>query len=294
MKALGWMVCRSWIEKKVSHKKEILFSYLSPLLKQKILHMPSPLGDLTLGFDLVQDLISWVHPSWLSPFLRTFSEHDIRFFLASLEAQTNTYQKLKEQLQITGPLPSLSAHARQFFQEKMARALIHPMTDLPPLNALAPRVLPALLTLSMEELRLLPEFLGLHDLAIEMRQIIDNVKIKQIYAFLSHPKQHFLKILLHKRESVVFRPLEISRWDGDRNALLSILFQRGMNRLSKALYSEDPFFVWYIKHRMDAEESQLFTSFYKSLSHPKGHSLLARQVLEVLQFFKTLHLGPSP
>jgi hypothetical protein len=156
-------------------------------------------------------------------------------------------------------------------------------------QALPKSTLNALLALSSKQLRLLVEFLGLHDLSVEIKQIIDNTKLKKIHTVLSKEKQFFLKGLTHKKEQVVFKRMELSRWNGEMDRLLALLFQRGMNRLAKALYPEHPDLIWHIAHRMDIQEAQLLFSLHKSLEHPNAYAFLSKQVLEVYTFLETLN-----
>ena len=183
------------------------------------------------------------------------------------------------------PCVDLSKTAQVFFQQKMADFLLQ-TSDVLPLAALPPSSLNVLLELTSEELRFLIELLGLHDLAVELNQIIDNHKLKKIHALFSKEKEAFLKMLAHKKEPIIFKRMEISRWDGKADSLLTSLFQRGLNRLAKALYPEDTDFIWYIKHRMDIETAHMFHSLYKKLENPKAYSFLSKQVLEAFSFLR--------
>lgn len=287
MKKTGWIVCRILIEKAGGKSKDSLFSFLSPSLKKHLIDLQPPNSDLTLGFDFTTTLLESIHYSWFTPFLRNLSENDIRLFLSALEE--TSAKKLKDLLKVSSPLIPLSPLASSFFRKKIAEPFLSQMPELIPLQALPFSRLSTLLTLRPETLRLVSEFLGLHDLAVEIKQIIDTVQLKKIHSLLSKEKEYFLKMLSHKKEPVVFKRMELSRWDGSANTLLNLLFQRGLNRLAKGLFLEDVSFVWYVKHRMNEEDAKIFSSLHKSLEHPKAYSILSDQILEVISFLQKIN-----
>ncbi len=284
MKQLGWLICNAFIEKQKKKSKATLLSFLPQSEKETISNLTAPSRDLSLGFDLKGELLLWTHYSWLLPFLRCFSEKEMCLFLSSLEEEKA--KELKRSLKLSIPFFKASTTVQTFFKQKMARFLLPDNLDLLPLEALPLSPLNALLELSSKDLHFVVELLGLHDLAVELKQIIDTTKLKKIYSIFPIEKQTFLKLLAHKKEPVVFKSIEIYRWDEKPESLLQILLQRGLNRLAKALYPESASFIWYIKHRMNIEEGKLFSSLLKRLEHPKAHSFLSKQIVEAVSFLQ--------
>jgi len=284
MKQLGWLICNAFIEKQKRESKATLFSFLPPSEKETISRLPSPSRDLSLGFDLKNEILSWTHYSWFLPFLRSYSEKEMCLFLSSLEEEKA--KELKCSLKLSMPFLNPSSTVQTFFKQTMASFLLPRNLDLLPLEALPHSPLNPLLDLPFKDLRFVIELLGLHDLAVELKQIIDNNKLKKIYSIFPIEKQVFLKVLAHKKEPVVFKSIEMHRWDEKPESLLQILLQRGLNRLAKALYPESASFIWYIKHRMDIEEGEIFSSLFKKLGNPKAHSVLSNQVLEAVSFLQ--------
>ncbi len=287
MKPLSQLLCRTWIEKKKKESKTALFALLPSTDKEAIVRLAPPSQDLTLGFNLAQEVLEEIHESWLLPFLRHFSEKEACLFLSSLPLPMA--HTLKNTLKCSRPLVPLTEILQIFFRQKMAQYLLSSHPDLLPIKALPSSSLLILSTLNTQELRLLIEFLGLHDLSVEIKQIIDNTKLKKIHMVLSKEKQFFLKGLTHKKEHVIFRRMELSRWNGEMDRLLSLLFQRGMNRLAKALYPEHADLVWHLAHRLDTQEAQLLYSLHKPLEHPNAYTFLSKQILEALSFLQTLN-----
>ena len=75
----------------------------------------------------------------------------------------------------------------------------------------------------------------------------------------------------------------MGRTDGD---LVSTLEQRGINRLAKALYKEEPSLAWYIAHRLDADRGALLMKLCTPLDHPRAAILLSEQVTDLIQSIK--------
>ncbi len=292
MGKLAHLVCNAFIEAK---DKEAKASFLSFLPKKQAdlyssLYLPSL--DLKSGFNLTDHLLQSTHYTWFTPFFRTLVENQIKLFLSALPNETA--EKLQETLLIQGKLPEISPLAKSFLQNKLKKILLADKPDLLPIEALPESPLNVLLNIQIKELRLLIEFLGLHDLAIEIKQIIDTVKLKKIQSILSKEKAFFLQLLSHKKESVVFKKMQLSNWDGETDLLIKLLQKRGMNRLAKALFPEDPNLVWYIQHQLSNEESLLFSSLHKKLEQPKAYSLLADQIIEILAFFQKHKIQVDP
>ena len=126
----------------------------------------------------------------------------------------------------------------------------------------------------------------MHDLASEIRQIIDTIKLKRIYSLLSTAQINYLKTLIYRKEPVVFKKLELTKWDGHTETLQSALEQRGINRLAKALYNQEPSLLWYIAHRLDTDRGGALIKLCTSLDHPQAALLLAEQVAQLIHALK--------
>lgn len=278
------LVCNAFIEKKAKGKKDSFLAYLSPELKKEFLDLPSSCADLTSGFNQVDHLMKWTHYSWFTSFLRTLPESEIPLFLSTFPEETA--KKLSKLVLFSAPIPSLSKTAKTFLQKEIIRSLLSDTPDLEPIEALPSSPLNVLLNLSSEEIHLLIEFLGLHDLAGPLRQIIDTTKIKKIQNCLSKEKMFFLTALTQKKQPLLFQQLKLDQWNNEPQSLLDILNKRGMNRFAKALYPENPDFIWHIKHRMNREKAELFSSLHTPLDQPKTYKILTDQVLEIVTFFQ--------
>lgn len=292
MKKTEWLVCSAFITKKANEAKDLLLAFLEPKEKQKILELSSPSTDLCLGFDLESSLMESVHYTWFAPFLRSLPEQEIGLFLSAFSKQKA--EDLKKMLLFSESASSLSSITKSFLQKKLIETILQDNPELTPIEALPPSSLNTLLTFSSKDLHVLIGFLGLHDLAIEIRQIIDKVKLKKIQSILSKEKVFFLESLSLKKEPVIFKKMELSTWDGNAENLLHLIQKRGMNRLAKALYPEDSDLVWHIKHRMSTEDAALFSALHKKIEQPKAYSFLSIQVTDIISFLKKHKIVSAP
>ena len=159
--------------------------------------------------------------------------------------------------------------------------------DLLPIACLPKDPLNCLLDLSTTETSSLIDLLSMHDLSTEIRHIIETAKLKEIYELLSKAQTTFLKTLLHKKEAVSFKKMGLLAWNRDREALRSMLLQRGINRIAKSLYEHSPSLLWHVAHRLDAERGHLLIKLCTALDHPRASVLLGDQVVELVGALKT-------
>lgn len=263
---------------------------ISPELLVELQSLPLPSADLREGFELNENELKEMHYSWLAPFLRSLPETEIKLFLTALTPIQ--VKGLKASLLLTNTLPASSSIAKNYF-EKTLFDLVAP-EDLVPLSCLPSDPLNVLLSLSYSELLSLIDLLCMHDLSVEIRHIIETSKLNEIYDLLTKAQTSFLKTLLHKKELVTFKKMGLSGWKGDREALRSMLLQRGVNRIAKSLYGHHPSLLWHVAHRLDSEKGQLLIKLCTSLDHPRASALLAEQIVELVNALKPNNHNSPP
>ncbi|MES2200476.1 MAG: hypothetical protein V4489_09985 [Chlamydiota bacterium] len=291
MNSIQWSVCRAFIDKRAKETKESLLSFLPSEQKKEFSSALLCSSDLTLGFNQVRHLLQWTHYSWFAPFLRTLSENEISIFLSAFPEEKA--KQLTECLLLSSPPTPLPPASKAFIQKKIIEALLVENPNLPPIEALPASSLKDLSDLTSENLSLLIDFLGLYDLAIEMRLVIDTVKIKKIKSILSKEEVFFLSLISGRQDPPLFKQAGLSLWNGNTKDLLTLLHKRGMNRLAKVLYPEDPNFVYYIKLRMSSDQAAIFSPLHKKSEHAKTYKILAGQIMDVLTFFKKYNIRAS-
>ncbi len=276
-------VCYAFLQKTPLEQRHALLKHL-PEAQAKTLSIAYDFqGDPTSGIAPLEDEITRMHFSWLAPYLRSMPESDIKIFLGCLtDKQQNG---LKHSLLFSNHIPAISDLGKVFLRRQLF-SLLAAQEELLPISCLPRAPINALLTMSYEELHSLIDLLSMHDLSVEIRQIIDTTKLKRIYAMLSGPQTNFLKTLLYRKEPVVFKKLELTKWDGHTETLASTLEQRGINRLAKALHKEEPSLLWYVAHRLDTDRGVLLMKLCTPLDHPRAAFLLSEQVTDLIQSLK--------
>jgi hypothetical protein len=273
------IVCHAFLNKYQPERQNALLKYLPSTDAKELREMGATFGDPTQQFPRCDEELYRIHYSWFAPFLRTLPESDIRLFLACLHAEQ--LKGLKSQLLFSNHLLELSFLAAQFLRQSLFKQIIP--TDLIPTACLPQSRLNLLLNLDRQEWTSLIDLTSMHDLSIEIRHIIETAKLKQIYAMLTKPQQAYLKTLSHKKEPVAFKRIGLSNWNGDTATLKQSLFQRGINRIAKALYGHHPSLIWYVSHHLDMERGNALLKLCTPLDHPRAAPLLIDQVVDLSQ-----------
>lgn len=279
------MACRAFLQKCGEEKKGVLLKHLSPQQQEALESLPNCSGDLTRGITPLEKQLEKIHYSWFTPFLRTLSENDARLFLASLGEQKA--QSLKKALLLSNGLLPISSPARLFLHHFLLTKILDRETDILPIEYLPESPLNALLELEPVELLALIDYLGLHDLSLELKQIIDTSKLKKIHAALSSDQQAYLKKLMQEKAPLAFRRMSLNQWDGNAETLKGLLHQRGINRLAKALFGQDRSLLWHVSHRLEMEKASLLQQLCTDLEQPKALNFIITQVLDLISQTKT-------
>lgn len=288
MDTCAWMIFNAFAHKLPQGQTEKLLDHLPAEKRDALGALPTPSEDPTQGLSTPSDLLGQIHFSWFTPYLRSLTENDIRLFVSCLPDEQS--RSLKKALLLTSALVPLSAMGKTFLQQTLFKKLLDDQPSPLPPECIPHTPLYPLLSLSFSQLLRLIDLLGLHDLAVEIRQIIDTTKIKKIYSILNEEQQSYLKTLTQSKEAVTFKRIAIQKWDGDAEQLKSILHQRGINRFAKALYAADDSLAWYLSHRLDQERGAALLKLRTPLEHPKASSALANQVVDAINTIK----NPTP
>ena len=287
MKHSSLTVFNSFLMQSPSPKRESLLKCLGEREKSLLDALPKTQGDPSKGFSSSEEILTRIHYSWFAPYLRTLSEKDIRLFLSALtEEQASGLKKI---LLLSEGKISLTKAAKLFLQKHLLSELIGTRSDILPPECLPDSPLNVLLNLKFSDLNDLIFFLGLHDLALDMKHIIETAKLKKIQAILSNEQQNYLKILFQSREPVIFAKMGLAKWMGDEESLKQLIFQRGFNRLAKAVYGQDASFLWYLIHALEIDEAHLLQKLCTPLDNSTATQALTFQIFELLSFMRHSH-----
>ncbi len=276
------IICHAFLQKHPIEQQNLLLKYLPSSEAKQLRELGPTRADPSKGILSGDEEIDQVHYSWFAPFLRALPESDIRLFLSSLHPEQSA--GLKKQLLFSNHLPQLSPIASQFLKQALFDKITPP--DLLPATCLPESRLNILLDLNLEEWDSLIDLLSIHDLSVEIRHVIDNVRLQQIHQILTKAQQTYLKTLLLRKEPVCFKKLGLANWDSDPEKLKKSLIQRGINRIAKALYGHDSSLLWYLSHRLSMERGNTLVKLCTPLDHPRAAGLLIDQVVELAESIK--------
>lgn len=225
------------------------------------------------------ELGSKIHYSWLQPVIESFSPSMQPIFLSALPIENaKGLSRLMGLPLLPPPLPLIRKQLLLALCRKLNKRQVLPVQFLPetPVTPLA--------SLSKAELLELIDYLGLYDLAEEIRHIVDKVLLKKIYACLSPKKQLFLRNCLHQKEKLKAQKIGLINWNGDAIQLERLLHRRGLMRLSYALSGQPRDFIWHLVHRLDVGRGRLLGKNFSDKEIPGVTTFLAQQVLNTLNF----------
>lgn len=284
------MVLKAFLNRCSPEKKKKLERFLPDSERLRLEELPSFPEEVTPEGFSNRTILEQVHWSWLLPTLKTYSEQEQNLFLSAIANQIpQTARSLAHALQIPEPNETneMNQAARSFLCEILSNSLIGPKDRLLPIDYLPPTSLKSLLWLSKKELTRVIDFLSMHDLAAELRQIVETKILKKIYSLLSEDERKFLKTATSRKEAFSLPRLGLERWDGSEESLRLLLHRRGLARFGTALSGQDPDFIWYICHRLDiGRGNALFKLCSKEESSPEIAETIIQQIDEIVNILK--------
>jgi hypothetical protein len=260
------------------NKKRLLQGLKEPL-KSSILDLTISSNSLSSVMENKSTQLSSIHYTWLKDYILTFPESYIKPLVASL---TNKQQiSLIDELKLEN-LPKLTLVGKSYFSsilwDKTEEKSHLPLTLLPhfPLKSLA--------ILNKAQLQKVIDYLGLHDLTLSIRTIVNKALIRSVFETLDTKERLFLKKIFNKKETVSSKKIPLETWTGNKEKLRILLHKRGIIRLGAALSGTDKELIWHIIKILDTGRGMLLKEQIKSHALPKITEKLIIQVEEILNF----------
>ena len=274
------MVLKAFLSRSTPEKRRALERFLPE--KERILldKMPTFSADLKPEGFASNAVLEKVHWSWFLPTLKTYPETEQKLFLSALTPYAA--KNLAKSLTLSSFSQEMSEIAKAYLRQILLNSLVGPHDRLLPTDYLPPSPLKPLLNLTKKELTHLIDFLSLHDLAAEIRQIVETKILKKIYSLLTEEERKFLKNAMAHKEPFILARMGLDRWDGSEETLRTLLHRRGLARFGSALSGQDPDFIWYICHQLDIGRG---TTLFKMCAKESIHGVtdaIIKQVEELL------------
>lgn len=276
-------VLNAFLSRCSPEKRRELEPFLSEAERRRLAQLPHPTGTIHPQNVPYETMLETVHWSWFLPTLKTYSDLEIQqMFLSCLSPQAAKNLAKTLHLLALNP-PAISPLAKAYFQDLLLRSLIGQGDTLLPIDFLPQSPLLPLLHLSKSELIRIIDLLSLHDLAAELRQIVETKILKKIYILLSEEERSFLKIAMAHKEYFSLPRMGLDRWDGSEESFRVLLHRRGLARLGAALSGQNPDFLWYICHQLDiGRGNALLKLCAKEPLHGVSEPII-RQIEEILK-----------
>lgn len=259
-----------------SSEKQHLIDLMSTEEKKAIHANPISSGDITPIYHY-QSQLDRIHYSWIEEALKTASPFWKSIAIASLSL------KQKQGLRDSTVFP-LSGAMKSLIQNRLCQNL--KITEHYPKEYLPKNEFSILLEWDKESLLHLIDFLGLFDLASEVRHIVNTQDLKSIYSCLNAKQFHFLKLCLSKKDKVTSPKLGLKPAQIDRKKLKQILHLRGLSRFGRALSGLPYDFVWTLSHLLDIGRGKALLKDYRLDKDVKVTPLIQQQVIKVMDFLK--------
>jgi hypothetical protein len=278
MNKRGWMMLRVLINRFNPKAESALLKFLPKEQAEAVMNQEISSTDLAPILQEPQHSLSKIHYSWIQPFLRKFPESLQPIAIASLTPEQIGGMK------ITMPA-SVSDIAKSFILNRLYDQM--EIQEHFPFEYLPTTELSSLAASNKTEIVELIDFLGLYDLAAEVRKIVNRDHLKNIYTSLTPKEFQFLKICLHQKEQLVSPKLEIDPTKQDSPKLKQIVHKRGLQRLSKALCGQHPDLVWHMAHTLDMGRGNILLTEFQPKEIPKVTKILKQQVLNLINYLQS-------
>lgn len=255
-----------------------LLKFLPQEEAQAIMNQDIRSTDLAPILQGPQKPLEKIHYSWIQPVLQKFPEPLHPAVMAALTAEQMAGLKIPSPMVI-------SNFAKTFILNQLYHYLNisehYPVEYLPETE-----LVPLAKKWNKSQLVNLADFLGLYDLASEVRHIVNRNYLKNIYTCLTPKQFYYLKVCLHQKEQLVSPKLGIHPNKQDCPKLKQIIHRRGLLRLGKALCGQHPDLVWHIAHILDIGRGNILLREYQPKELPKVTQILKQQVLSLMNFLE--------
>lgn len=263
-----------------SEHKEELSRFFQTELSEKIGEFLTP---QTFNPKTLFSSTAWSHPIHFSWFTQALAAYPLALqplFLALLtEHQAKGVNEMRSHSMTSLPKKKASPFLRPYLAHILRSELMEP--DLLSEQHLPASPLNILLRLERKHLIHLCDLLGIHDLAADLRQVVDRELLGKIYAALTPPQLQFLHYCSKQPMKWIPPKLGLLAWDGSKKQLNKLLHFRGLMRLAKAILQEDASLKWHLMHRLDIGRAKIVQK-----------ELYKKQDLSLLPYFKNqvLHI----
>lgn len=275
---------KAWFEKYQRTLSPSLLNGLPPDQAKSVLECQVLPLDAHFSLRYPQEVLERIHYTWLSLPIKDLDDGLRCLTMACLSAEQRTglgriIPEVRDlQPSVVIPTGIARAYCIHILYDRVVDREILPLSFIPE------SAFSLFLRYNKVQIIEIMDFLGLYDLAVEIRRIVDTQKLKLIYTCLTEKQQQFLRICFHQKDRFIVPSLKLDLWQGDRSELLRRLHIRGMFRLGKALAGENTHLIWYITHILDRGRGLKLQEYCALEGTPQLNLVLSAQVKNVINF----------
>jgi hypothetical protein len=283
MDTKAWMMMRVLFNRFHDDTTESLLAKHAPKeMQEQISSQKITNNDPLAAWVTPLNLINKIHYSWLCPIIEELPKNFHPYFLSALP-ETH-FLGITKMLNKEPTRIPLNNDMRSFFISQLCSYLN--VTGL-----LLPTFLPTsklsfLADLNKQQIIEVVDFLALHDLAEEMRFILNKNQLKVLFSQLSQKKQKYLKMCMANKERFPVARLALEQWKGTKSQLDVMLHKRGLERLGKTLAGQHHDLIWYIAHMLDTGRGALLIKTIPLHEEQGVTSYRVQQLLQLINFLK--------
>lgn len=255
-------------------KQTALLSMLSHHIRANYETAPK-VGVITTNYTLLEQLAK-IHPSHFIEAMRHLGSEDRHYYISPLpkpsqEFLTNHFKDSFSPYNLPPRLNQLAAE--QLLEITFGKEKPIPLSFLPDekLSFLAKATHKDLLTLCQN--------LGLFDVVIEIRKIIQSALLKQLETAFTLEELTFLRDIHNYQKGVQLGEMGLKNFTGNRAELRDIILNRGLHRLSLALFGSSKYLLWHILHIFSLDEAAKLKGFQTKAKSTASPDFFIDQVI---------------
>ena len=233
-------------------------------------HNP-PLVDLSL-----KEILGQIDDSWYIETFSKFSKSDLLFYLSLFPEKKRA--SLAERFAIQPPF-YLFSEKLELYALNLLFGELFPDDPPLPLSYLPDSPLAFLCTASGEKLHKLSFYLGLFDISLELKSVINGSILKHIEKTLFPDEINFCREISEFRHPLSLGQMGLTGWNEDSDLLRKVIFERGLYRLSIALSEASPDLIWYVIHLLNKESTLKLEKLPKTSIDAKAINIVLEQTL---------------
>ena len=214
-----------------------------------------------------------IHYSWFYPLLEKHGDEVKQLLIANLPAQT-AFALLKGY-----HLPKIQKIQNPFLKSVLLKMLYFHIYNRDILQKKAlPKSSLSLLELNIFQLEQLFDFLGLYDLASELKEVLDKELILAIFKHLSSKEKSFIKECLAKKQLWSLPKIGIQTWTKEVKGFRHVLQKRGLIRFCVGLCGQHKDFIWHLMHKLDTGRAKFLEKLVQDKPIPPATQTVITQI----------------